>query len=180
MDVRAKNRGRPHQNCAFSWGPGGGEKLFDPWAFGRKGQECPREIRTKKFMFMLFFSSLKKGSNGKHLSKKGSFLVLPQSIRLEKVCVDVVFPSESITSRHVENACLRDRAKGDAPKVTELNLRFPAVFCDNLRFSAKICGFPAPSECLNFQDKRGESAKICGFLRKSAFFALSVTLVPSP
>ena len=40
---------------AFSCGPGGGEKLFDPWASGRKGQECPREIRTKKFMFMLFF-----------------------------------------------------------------------------------------------------------------------------
>ena len=40
---------------AFSCGPGGGEKLFDPWAFGRKGQECPREIRAKKFMFMLFF-----------------------------------------------------------------------------------------------------------------------------
>ena len=43
----------------FSCGPGGGEKLFDPWAFGRKGQECPREIRAKKFMFMLFFSSLR-------------------------------------------------------------------------------------------------------------------------
>ena len=72
--------------------------------------------------------------------------------------------------------------KGDAPKVTEPNLRFPAVFCENLRFSAKICGFlrfPAPSKCLNFQEK-GESAKICGFLRKSAFWALSVTLVPSP
>ena len=24
---------------AFSCGPGGGEKLFDPWASGRKGQE---------------------------------------------------------------------------------------------------------------------------------------------
>ena len=41
---------------AFSCGPGGGEKLVDPGASGRKGQECPREIRTKKFMFMLFFS----------------------------------------------------------------------------------------------------------------------------
>ena len=41
---------------AFSCVPGGGEKLFDPWASGRKGQECPREIRTKKlFMSMLFF-----------------------------------------------------------------------------------------------------------------------------
>ena len=40
---------------AFSCGPGGGEKLFDPGASGRKGQECPQEIRTKKFMFMLFF-----------------------------------------------------------------------------------------------------------------------------
>ena len=42
---------------AFSCGPAGGEKLFDPAASGRKGQECPREIRTKKFMFMLFFLS---------------------------------------------------------------------------------------------------------------------------
>ena len=40
---------------AFSCGPSGGEKLFVPWASGRKGQECPREIRTKKFMFVLFF-----------------------------------------------------------------------------------------------------------------------------
>ena len=40
---------------AFSCGPSGGEKLFDPWASGRKGQECPQEIRTKKFMVMLFF-----------------------------------------------------------------------------------------------------------------------------
>ena len=55
-------RGRPRRKSwtsapksAFSCGPGGGEKLFDPWASGRKGQECPREIRTKKFMFMLFF-----------------------------------------------------------------------------------------------------------------------------
>ena len=46
MDVRAENRGRPHQKCVFLMG----EILFDPWAFGRKGQ-----IRTKKFMFMLFF-----------------------------------------------------------------------------------------------------------------------------
>ena len=46
--------------------------------------------------------------------------------------------------------------KGDAPKVTEPNLRFPAVFCENLRFPAKICGFlrfPAPSECWNLQEK---------------------------
>ena len=39
---------------AFSCGPGGGEKLFDPWASGRKGQEGLQEIRTKKFMFVLF------------------------------------------------------------------------------------------------------------------------------
>ena len=59
MDVRAKNRGCPHQS-AFFCGPGDGEKLFDPGSSGRKGQECPREIRTKKFMFMLLFSSLKR------------------------------------------------------------------------------------------------------------------------
>ena len=27
---------------------------FDPRASGRRGQECPREVRTKKFRFMLF------------------------------------------------------------------------------------------------------------------------------
>ena len=54
--------GRPRQKSwtsapksAFFCGPGDGEKLFDPGSSGRKGQECPREIRTKKFMFMLFF-----------------------------------------------------------------------------------------------------------------------------
>ena len=55
MDVRAENRGRPHQKVCVFCGPGDGEKLFDPRASGRKGQECPREIRTEKFMFMLFF-----------------------------------------------------------------------------------------------------------------------------
>ena len=39
---------------AFFCGPGDGEKLFDPRASGRKGQECPREIRAEKFMFMPF------------------------------------------------------------------------------------------------------------------------------
>ena len=50
MDVRAENRGRLHQKLAFSFGPGGGETLFDPWASGRKRPECPLEIRIKKFM----------------------------------------------------------------------------------------------------------------------------------
>ena len=47
---------------AFFCSPGGGEKLFDPGASGRKGQECLREIRTEKFMLMLFFSFLIKMS----------------------------------------------------------------------------------------------------------------------
>ena len=50
VDIRTKS--------VFSCSPSAGEKLFDPWASGRKGQECPQEIRTNKFMFMLFFSSL--------------------------------------------------------------------------------------------------------------------------
>ena len=63
MDVRTENRGRTPQKPwkgAFSCGPADGEKLFDPWSSGRKGQECPREIRTKMFMcmFMLFLFSL--------------------------------------------------------------------------------------------------------------------------
>ena len=55
MDFRTKNNGRPLQKVCVSCGPGGGEKLFDPWASGRKGQECLQETWTKKFMFMLFF-----------------------------------------------------------------------------------------------------------------------------
>ena len=55
MDVRAENRGRRHQKVRFFCGPGDGEKLFDLGASVRKGQEYPREIRTKQFMFMLFF-----------------------------------------------------------------------------------------------------------------------------
>ena len=54
--------GRPHRKSwtsapksAFCCGPGDGEKLFDPGASRRKGQECPQETRTKKFMFVLFF-----------------------------------------------------------------------------------------------------------------------------
>ena len=52
--------GRPRQKSwtsapksAFFCGPGDGEKLFDPGSSGRKGRECPREIRAEKFMFIL-------------------------------------------------------------------------------------------------------------------------------
>ena len=58
----------------FFCGPGDGEKLFDPKASGRKGQECPREIRTEKFMFMLFFSSLILSGAKKRGFLEGSFL----------------------------------------------------------------------------------------------------------
>ena len=47
--------------------------------------------------------------------------------------------------------------------MTESNLPFPAVFCENLRFAAKICENPAPSTCWKFQ---GEGVN----LRKSAVF----------
>ena len=47
VDIRTKS--------AFFCGPGDGEKLFDPKASRRKGQECLRGIRTEKFMFTLFF-----------------------------------------------------------------------------------------------------------------------------
>ena len=55
MDVRAENRGRPRLKVCFSCGPADGEKLFDPWSSWRKGEECPREIRTEKFMFTILF-----------------------------------------------------------------------------------------------------------------------------
>ena len=52
MDVRAENRGRPHQKVRLPAAPVVGRNFLTQ---GRKGQECPREIRAKKFMFMLFF-----------------------------------------------------------------------------------------------------------------------------
>ena len=48
MDVCTKS--------AFFCGPSDEEKLFDPGASKRKGQECLRELRTEKFVFMLCFS----------------------------------------------------------------------------------------------------------------------------
>ena len=45
---------------SVSRGPGDGEKLLDPWASWRRGQECAWEIQTEKCMFMLFFSFLSK------------------------------------------------------------------------------------------------------------------------
>ena len=51
--------------------------------------------------------------------------------------------------------------------MTEPNLWFPAVFCENLLFPAIICGFlrfPAASQCWNFQEK----GRCCENLRFSA------------
>ena len=55
MDVRNQSRGRPHRKVRFPAALVVGRSPFEPWASGRKGQECPLEIRTKKFKFMLFF-----------------------------------------------------------------------------------------------------------------------------
>ena len=65
MDVRAEKSRTSAPKSAFFCGPGDGEKLFDPRASGRKGQECAREIRTEESMVMLFFSALKKGKKGR-------------------------------------------------------------------------------------------------------------------
>ena len=64
--------------------------------------------------------------------------------------------------------CFLRGAKGDGPKVTEPNLRFPAVSCENLRFPAKLCALEMlefPGEGANLRNLRF-AAKICvlGFL----------------
>ena len=46
MDVRTKR-------CVFLR-PRWWEKLFDPWAFGRKGQECPRKSGPKSLCLCVF------------------------------------------------------------------------------------------------------------------------------
>ena len=66
------------------------------------------------------------------------------------------------------------RAKGDGPKVTEPNLQFPAVFCENLRFPAKICGFSAVSCPLQMLEFSGEGVH----LRKSAVFCGNLIRLP--
>ena len=71
---------------AFSCGPGDGEKLFDPWAFERKGQECPQEIRSKKFMFMLIFFPDFIAKIGK-AHQKGGVLHVSKFLLLSSVCL---------------------------------------------------------------------------------------------
>ena len=48
----------------FSCGSGDGDKLFDAWSSGCKGQEHRREVRTGKCMFMSFLSSMKGATKG--------------------------------------------------------------------------------------------------------------------
>ena len=69
------------QVCVFLQ-PADGEKLFDRWSSGRKGQECPREIRTENFVFVLFslpFTNVKKtsGSTFEEASSIAFFLLKP-------------------------------------------------------------------------------------------------------
>ena len=79
----------------------------------------------------------------KNTKQRATQFILPTATNLFVKC------SETPT------ACfLLLRAKGDRPKVTEPNLRFPSVFCEDLRFSAKNLRFPAPSKWWDFQEKR--------------------------
>ena len=48
----------------FSCGSGDGDKLFEAWSSGCKGQEHRREVWTGKFMFMSFLSSMKGATKG--------------------------------------------------------------------------------------------------------------------
>ena len=96
---------------------------------------------------------------GKIQQFRGAFIQTPLRLRL-RLAVPKAFEG---------------RAKGDAPKVTEPNLRFSAVSCENLRFSAVYCALQMlefPGEGVNLQ----KAAVFCENLR---FWALSV-IVPSP
>ena len=56
MDVRAEKSWTSTPKSAFSCGPGGGEKLFEPWASGRKRQECPAGNPDQKvYVYAVFF-----------------------------------------------------------------------------------------------------------------------------
>ena len=54
--------------------------------------------------------------------------------------------------------------------MTEPDLQFPAVVCENLRFPAKVCGFMRPPNA-GISRSRGESAVFCENLR----FGLSLS-----
>ena len=57
LDVRAQNRGRPHQKDASFCGPGDGEKLFDPGSSGRKGSGMSAGNPDQKvYVYAVFFS----------------------------------------------------------------------------------------------------------------------------
>ena len=47
----------------------------------------------------------------------------------------------------------RESVSRTALKASEPNLRFPAIFSENLRFLLESLRFPAPSQCLNLQEK---------------------------
>ena len=56
----------------FSCRPNDGKKRFDPKASGRKGQECPRKIRTVKSLYSCcFFQGCQSGAFGKRSFCRG-------------------------------------------------------------------------------------------------------------
>ena len=96
-------------------------------------------------------------------------------------------PNLGMTAKHDDHEITsqkQGRAKGDGFKVTEPNLPFPAVFCKNLRFSAKICTLGMhefPGEGVNLRES-AVFAKICVLgslchLRLRRFMAVFVSSV---
>ena len=55
MDVRADNRGRPHQKVHFSAAPVMGRNFLTPGHPGVRARNVRGKSGPKKFMFMLFF-----------------------------------------------------------------------------------------------------------------------------
>ena len=78
----------------------------------------------------------------------------------------VIFPCKVKGKKLPEKTLSRLAWYSPGPKVTEPNLRFSVVSW--------------ALQMLGISRRRGESAKICGFLRKAAFWALSVTLLSAP
>ena len=55
MDVRAENRGRPHQKVRFPVAPVVGRNFLTPGHPGVRVRNVHGKIWIKKFMFVLFF-----------------------------------------------------------------------------------------------------------------------------
>ena len=85
----------------------------------------------------------------------------------------------NLARKMIRRTTFRDALKGDEPKGTNANLRFPAGFCSFLRKSAVFCENLRFPNAL-FSKKRRESAKISENLRLGSVCPLRFVPLSAP